>query len=264
MEDLLPDDPLPVPVPRLRATEPAAVPASIPDAEAESEPARPARPPEPLISTPLPRALAFTVCPTLREFLAQHADDPELVPLERRLHEVRIPPDDQSFFATYPDTLHLVAVVNPHLPDTPAVLPLWVRMAAACPRAELRVVGDDSPVLLHRLLDDEVALDLETLELPALLIFDDEWHLQAHWGPRPHAAEPSIDEWLAHHPDYERLVQAEAQGMISPNEIATLADLHMLLMLQMRIWYNSGLDMEGSAELHALLASLHDDTETLA
>ena len=98
---------------------------------------------------------------------------------------MRIPPDDQGFYASYPDTLHMAAVVNIHLPDTPAVLPLWVRLATACPRADLRVLNDDNLAPLQRLIGDEAALDLETLELPALLIFDDEWQLQAHWGPRP-------------------------------------------------------------------------------
>ena len=57
------------------------------------------------------------------------------------------------------------------------------------------------------------------------------------------------------------LVEAEAAGTLTPDDGMALADLHNRLMLQMRIWYNSGLDAEGSAELRALLAALHDDAE---
>lgn len=242
---------------------PAAPAAALPVGQAPPDADREPPPPVPLFRSGLPRSLAYSSCTTLSEFLAAHAGDPFLLPLERRLSEVRLPPDDQSYFVAYPDLLYFVAVVGAHLPDTPAVLPLWMRIAAACPRAELRVVGDDDSAALERLLGSDT-VDLDATELPVLFVFDEEWQLQAQWGPRPQAAEPSIDEWLAHHPQYETLVAAEAEGTIGPDGAQELLDLHYQLVLQMRIWYNSGLDAEGSAELRALLASLQGEADPAA
>jgi hypothetical protein len=222
----------------------------------------------------LPPALAYTWCPTVAEFLEGHA--PAGSPVARRLREVRLTPEAQRVLAEYPDTIHLLAVVAEGLPDITGVVPLWIRMAEACPRAELRVAGESELHVVERLLGDDPALHLDHMELPQLFVFDDEWHPVAHWGPRPHAADPLLDEWLAQHPDFELLSEAaaaEAHG--DPVEPAAIraanglpiqhafAALNLQLMLQMRIWYNSGLDAEGSNELQMLLAGLHEEVDTV-
>ncbi len=246
--------------------EPADEAAGTPSAALEqaAPPAHAAARPAPLPARPFhfPRLLACSACPTLHEYLARHDAAHGMALVQRRLGEVRLPPADQEFFAHYPETLHLVAVVSPHLPDTPAVLPLWARIAAACPRVDLRVLDEADGVLLDRILADEPhdlrEAVLEAMDQPLLLLFDAEWQLRAQWGPRPHAAEPSIDEWLAHHPRYETLSAADAEGTLTPEQADELAALADDLVLQMRLWYNSGLDAEGSAELRALFASLLD------
>jgi len=217
-----------------------------------------------------PLALAYTWLPTVREFLAGL---PQGCPLLLRLAEVRLTSDVQRALADYPDALHLLAIAPEGLPDSPGVLPFWIRLAEACPHAELRFACDADLIQVDRLLGDDHSVALESLELPQLLIFDEEWRPLGHWGPRPHAAEPLLDEWLAHNPSYELLSEAAAQPHGEPQAPAAqraagnlsvqqaFAALNQTLMLQMRIWYNSGLDVETSNELQALLLGLREEAE---
>ena len=104
--------------------------------------------------------------------------------------------------------------------------------------------------------DPDALADLDDAELPQLLVFDDEWQLQARWGPRPPAADALLDEWLALHPEFETLgdgATTEAQR--------SLAELNQALTHEMRIWYNSGLDRECVQGVQALLAALQEDGE---
>jgi hypothetical protein len=202
------------------------------------------------------RPLAFATCLSMGEYLAAR---PELCRLFcARRDEVRIPPAAQLFFAEYPDTLHLVALVNDALPETSVVVPAWARIADACPRADLRVLVDDGdPAALENVLNDPDALaEIDGAELPQLLVFDDEWQLQTRWGPRPPAAEAYLDEWLACHPEFETLGDAAA-----PEAQRAFAELSRVLAYEMRIWYNSGLDRDCVQGVQALLAALQDDAE---
>jgi hypothetical protein len=150
----------------------------------------------------------------------------------------------------------MLAIVSFDIPDLVGVLPLWNQMARSCPRAELRIVTDEEMPLLERILNGDSPLDLETLDMPLLLLLDEEFQVQAQWGPRPQAAEHYIEEWLAQHPDFERLAEDE-----SMEGATAFAALSLDLTRCMRVWYNSTLDAESSAELDRLLASLQSDNE---
>ena len=202
------------------------------------------------------RSLAFATSLSVAEYLAAR---PHLQRLFRaRRSEVRVSPEAQLFFIEYADTLHFVALVSDSLPETVVVVPVWARIADVCPRCDLRVLVDDGdPAALAAMLNDPDALaDLDDAELPQLLVFDDEWQLQARWGPRPPAADALLDEWLALHPEFETLgdgATTEAQR--------SLAELNQALTHEMRIWYNSGLDRECVQGVQALLAALQEDGE---
>jgi hypothetical protein len=205
------------------------------------------------------RALAFTTCLTVQEFLAAR---PELRDLFcARRDEVRLSPAAQLFFTEYPDTLHLVALVNDALPETAIVTPVWARIADACPRADLRVLVDDGDTAaLETMVNDPDALaELDGVELPQLLVFDDEWQLQARWGPRPPAADAYLDEWLAGHPEYEAL--ADTLPAPTPEAQQAFAALNRALACDMRIWYNSGLDRDCVQGVQAVLAALQDEAD---
>lgn len=202
----------------------------------------------------LPRPVAFARCPSLYEALRRTEGEYPL--LLARMDEARITPELQIRCGEFADPLLLLAVINFEIPDVVGVLPLWNQIARSSPRAELRVVCDEEMPLLERILNGESPLDLDALELPLLLLLDEEFQVQAQWGPRPQAAERYIDEWLAKHSDFERLAEDE-----SPEGTAAFAALNLDLTRSMRIWYNSGLDAECSAELDRLLATLQSDAE---
>jgi len=202
----------------------------------------------------LPRSVAFARCPSLHEALRRV--DGEYPLLTERMSEGRISAELQLRCSEFADPLLMLAVVGFDIPDVVGVLPLWSQMANSCPRAELRFVTDEEIPLLERILNGDSPLDLDALEMPLLLLLDEEFQVQAQWGPRPQAAERYIEEWLAQHPDFERLAEDE-----SPEGSAAFASLTLDLTRYMRIWYNSALDGESSAELDRLLASLQGEVE---
>ncbi len=182
--------------------------------------------------------------------------DPADPLLLRRMTEARITASLQERCTDFPDPLLMLAVIGDEVPDTIGVLPLWAAMARACPRGELRVVGEEEYPLLERLLGSEGAFDPYAFEMPVLLILDEELQLHSQWGPRPQAAEAYLEEWLGQHPDFERLAEEESE-----EGIAAFAALHRNLGEQMRIWYNSGLDKAASDEMDALLAALQSESD---
>ena len=202
----------------------------------------------------LPRSVSFARCPSLQEALLRMEEDSSL--LLARIGEGRISTELQLRCSEFPDPLLMLAIVSFDIPDVVGVLPLWNQMANSCPRAELRIVTDEEMPLLERILNSDSPLDLDALEMPLLLLLDEEFHVQAQWGPRPLAAERYIEEWLARHPDFES--QAEDE---SPEGSAAFAALTLDLTQYMRIWYNSTLDAESSVELERLLASLQGEPE---
>lgn len=207
------------------------------------------------------RSLAFAACLDVGEYLGARPDLRDLFCARRG--EVRIPPAAQLFFAEYPDTLHFVALVNDALPETAVVTPVWARIADACSRADLRVLADDGDTALGKVINDPDALaEIDGVELPQLLIFDDEWQLQARWGPRPPAADVYLDEWLAGHPEYETLADGAASLTApTPEAQQAFAALNRALTHEMRIWYNSGLDRECVQGVQAVLAALQEEAD---
>lgn len=202
----------------------------------------------------LPRSVAFARCPSLYEAMRRTEDEFPL--LRARMSEGRISAELQLRCSEFADPLLMLAIVSFDIPDVVGVLPLWNQMANSCPRAEMRIITDEEMPLLERILNGDSPLDLDTLEMPLLLFLDEEFLVQAQWGPRPQAAERYIEEWLAQHPDFERLAEDE-----SPEGSAAFAALSLDLTRYMRIWYNSALDAESSVELDRLLASLQGDSE---
>ncbi len=179
--------------------------------------------------------------------------------LRRRYDIVRIDPDTQGFLATYPTWLYWVILVSEETPDTRMILPIVQRLAESSPRIDLRIVSDEADLsALNRLLDQEMDLEEAAgdLEMPLLLVFDEEWNYQAQWGPRPQAAEARLESWLADHPTYEALMDESAEA--SEAAEALIAKLTN----QMRIWYNDDLTVACIGEIRAMLNALgSDDSE---
>lgn len=200
------------------------------------------------------KAVLFTTGLTFPEFLE---NTPALRPgLQNRRQEVRLPPETQEFLVNYPEILHWVVLLDEDAPETTVVVPILVRMARSSPRFTLHVAGDhELPALLNALADDlELNGDAQDLDLPQLLLYDEEWNFQGQWGPHPQAADRYLDEWFAQHTEYEIL--AESHVPTDQEKYALLLDE---LTHKMRVWYNSGLNRAAIQEVHALLATLLEE-----
>ena len=155
-----------------------------------------------------------------------------------RYAETRLGDAVQLMAGCFPETLYIFALVSEEDPDTLAVLPIVARLADAGPRIVLRILSDDDDLApLATLVPD---LDIPALmnewDLPQFFCFDEDWYLQAQWGPRPAAAEVHVENWLASHPEYETL--AEDESAAGQDQYAALVEE---LIYEMRVWYNSGL-----------------------
>ncbi len=204
----------------------------------------------------------FTAGQTFRDYLLSF-DPAQRQLLSRRYSAVRIPADVQEMLASYPLWLYWVLVVSNETPDTLMILPIIQRLVELCPRIDLRIFSDEADLsALNDLVDDDIDLgeDLAEVDLPHLFIFDEEWNQQAHWGPRPQAAEERLDQWLSSHPEYEPLLAEEEN-----DDSDRLEKLIAELTAQMRLWYNDDLTGACVAEIVTLLADLtdnaSDDTE---
>lgn len=177
--------------------------------------------------------------------------------LRSRRQEVRIPPDIQDFLGYFPEQLHWVLLLNVESPETIVVAPILWKIAQTCPRITLTVVRDtDDLQPLARLVEEpDLSGDLADVDLPLLLIFDEEWNLQAQWGPHPQEAERHLDQWFEQHPHYETL--AESNEPAEQQRYALLLDQ---LTWDMRVWYNSGLGQACISELRGLLVTLLEDS----
>lgn len=200
------------------------------------------------------RSLVLTASPSFREFL--QANPVLAAAFRSRRREIRLPLADQEFFASYPDTLHFLLLLAEESPETLVVAPVLAMIATSSPRFTLQIVRDtDDLTALDRLVEElDLAGAVNELELPLLLIFDEEWNYQGHWGPHPQEVERRLDEWFEHHPDYETLAESE-----TPEAQANYAALLGQLTHEMRVWYNSSLNTACVREVRQLLASLLDD-----
>jgi hypothetical protein len=202
------------------------------------------------------RSIPFTTGLTLLEFLHNY---PTLAPaLQNRQREVRLPWETQEFLINYPDILHWVILSSEEAPETTVVVPILVRMAHSSPRFTLQMAGDQEVSTLLTTLADELELngDASEVDLPQLLLFDEEWNFQAQWGPHPQAADPYLDEWFAQHIEYE--VLAESDAALDQEKYLSLLEE---LTHEMRVWYNSGLTQACSQEIHLLLATLLEESD---
>jgi hypothetical protein len=158
--------------------------------------------------------------------------------LRTRLAEARLGPAIQMVAACFPETLNIVAILSEEDPDTLCVLPLIQRLVAGGSRLNLRIFCDDDDLSPLAILAPEldVVAQFEEWDLPQFLCFDEDWYLQAQWGPRPQHAEAQVETWLAAHPQYASLAEDEsAEG--HDRYLALLDEL----VCEMRMWYNSGL-----------------------
>jgi hypothetical protein len=172
------------------------------------------------------------------------------------LAEIRIGPDDQLFFAVYPDILHCVILVADDSPDTVVVLPVLIHLAERSPRIDVRIAhADEWECDLAALLDDPAQRpNLAEADLPLLLILDEDWHCAGQWGPHPAAIDPYLDGWLAAHPTFDALAEDD-----SPAGSAAYRRLLNELTQAMRLWYNTELNRACAAEVRGLLARIHAD-----
>lgn len=172
--------------------------------------------------------------------------------LRTRSAETRLGPAVQLAAACFPDTLNIFALVSEEDPDTLAVLPVVARLAEAGPRLVLRILTDDDDLTPFATLvpDLDLATLMEEWDLPQFLCFDEDWYLQAQWGPRPNAAETMVESWLAGHPEYEIL--AEDDSPAGQDRYAAIVEE---LAYEMRVWYNSGLAQSCLDEWLELLRS---------
>jgi hypothetical protein len=202
------------------------------------------------------KSLVYTAAATFAEYLADAASLGAASLLRRRLAEIRLSPDDQLFFAAYPDTLRWVIVVADDSPDTLVVLPVLVHLADCSPRIDVRIAHADAwEGYLAVLMDDPDLLpNLADADLPLLLIFDEDWRYADQWGPHPAAIDPYLDAWLAEHPDFDALAEDD-----SPDGVAAYRRLLEGLTRVMRLWYNSALNRACAAEVRGLLARLHEE-----
>lgn len=204
------------------------------------------------------KALAIMAGLSFAEYLVAY---PESAPiLLNRRREVRLSAEDQLFLTTYPDWLHLMAVVEPENPDTYILLPLLARLAEAGTRLSLRILtAEDDLSLLAGLVEEVDLLDEEAdLDFPLLLVFDEEWECSAQWGPRPQVADAYLDKWMAQHADYVALVELDDDDL-SPAQEAEWVQLTQRLYHEMRIWYTRDADQAAFTEICTLLADLVAD-----
>lgn len=181
--------------------------------------------------------------------------------LRTRHAETRLGPAVQWAAASFPETMNILALVSEEDPDTLAVLPIVARLAAAGPRLMLRILSDDDDLAPLAVLvpDLDFATLLNEWDLPQFLCFDEDWYLQAQWGPRPNAAEAQVEAWLASHPEYETLAEDESAG--GQEQYAALVEE---LLYEMRVWYNSGLAQSCLDEWLDLLRVWQAGDESLA
>jgi len=196
---------------------------------------------------------AFTSGETFDEFCA--AQPLELAGLLRRIFAgVRLDPDTQLYLTNFPTWLTAIVIVEDMASDTAMIVPILVRMAEACPRLELRIVSTDMDLTaLNELVEEDLDLedDLDDLDLPLVLFFDEEWNQQARWGPRPAAAEKRLADWLAANPDYEALLDSDEE-----EDSSELTRLWEQLIHQMRFWYNDDLTAACMDEIRGILETL--------
>jgi hypothetical protein len=102
--------------------------------------------------------------------------------------------------------------------------------------------------------DQESPENLLTLDLPLAIFYDEEWQIQDRWGPQPQAIEPYLEAWLERNPEYEALADEN-----SPEAQIKVTCLAERLAVEMRLWYNSGLNQACATEIRDLLAGLNED-----
>ncbi len=202
------------------------------------------------------KALAFTTAATFSEFLESQPLYQSL--MRKRYREARIPIAEQTLLTDYPDILHGIVLIAEDSPDTVIIVPLLQRIVEASPRVDLRIIRDDDDLFMLDELLDDVALteDLNEIDLPLLLFFDEEWQLQTQWGPRPQVVEAKLDDWLERHPEYEAL--ADAEDADAQEKYASLLND---LTSEMRLWYNSGADQACVGEIGKLIASVKSEED---
>jgi hypothetical protein len=180
--------------------------------------------------------LAYNQAVPFKELIARSVRVGDI--LRSRYDETRLGPQHQIAFNRNDDVINILALVTEDDPDTLAVAPIIARLIDASPRVQLRFLCDEEDLAPLAVLAPELDLVgiLEEWDLPQFLLFDEDWDLQAQWGPRPIAAEAQVEDWLSRHPEYEAL--AEDESSEGQERYAVLAQ-H--LVYEMRIWYNSGL-----------------------
>lgn len=201
------------------------------------------------------KSFAFTSTLTVNEYL--DSNPPYLSLIKIRRQEVRATAETQEYLINYPDILNFLLIVSEDAPETAIILPIIEHVITMSPRFILRIASDSEDLsMIEEAVEDLDLSDESDTDLPLLLIFDEEWNWRDQWGPRPEAAESPFDSWLENHLEFDQLSDAETD-----EEQSAFAALTTELLLEMRVWYNSGLDQACINELQSLLESFGDDDD---
>ncbi|HHY56757.1 MAG TPA: hypothetical protein GYA08_15125 [Chloroflexi bacterium] len=196
------------------------------------------------------KVMAANHCMTFGEYCQSQVDRGRL--LQMRYAETRLHPMLQAGMIDYADALVVIALVTDDDPDTTAVLPVIARLLAASYRVQLRILTDADVFPLTTLLPDiDLSAALEEWDLPQFFVFDEDWELQAQWGPRPMQAERNLEEWLSRYPEYETLADDDSSAALERYSALTAKLIH-----EMRVWYNSSLSTACQREFYDVLAAL--------
>jgi hypothetical protein len=200
-----------------------------------------------MLPSVMQKSLTYCGAPTFDEYLATCCYRDLLA---TRCCEIRLTPEQQDFFTSYPHYLQLLALVADASPATAVVLPVWAHLVSAAPRLDLRVldVAASAGPLAVLVEDAGMRGRLAQADLPLLLVFDAAWRLQAQWGPHPQAAQVYLARLRSRHaPEDTRAGRAgECPRPDDP------------LVQEIRLWYNSGLNRACAEEVCRLLAGLLD------
>ena len=185
-------------------------------------------------------ALSLLRAASYQEYLSAH---PGLSRTMRaRDREIRLGADDQYFFSAFTDPIHFVVVASPTHRDTAIIVPLLEHVRRCLPRGSFCVVEPDRWAKFAR-RTQVVPLslrDLQAAELPHLFVLDGQLGYLGEWGPQPEAFDSYLQAWMAE----------ENGGDATLPQLGTADSIPLHVI---RMWYNSGLNVDCAAEIRSLL-----------
>ena len=170
--------------------------------------------------------------------------------MRARSREIRIDADDQYTLSTFTFPVHFVVVASPTHRDTPVVLPVLEHIRRCLLRCSFWVVESDVWSRFARCVQEvpNSRHDVRSGELPLLFILDAQLRYLGTWGPQPEAYEVYLQEWTVEETDRRAETRQPATADMIP--------MHVI-----RLWYNSGLNVDCAAEIRSLLETISANIE---